>query len=119
MTASSRMEMLGAPRLFVAELKLANGVGWTSLHTTRGGAAEMLDDKADDWGIDDVDTDPQVAEYGISLLPVEDVAYGVVIDFASWTRLAELLDYAEQRKLPIAAAINNLVNAGLSHWTDR
>ncbi len=37
------------------------------------------------------------------------------IDVSSWSRLAEIVEYAERRCIKLDEAIEQLVNSGLSH----
>lgn len=39
----------------------------------------------------------------------------ITIDLSTWTRLAELDEYARKRGITLEEAIRILVNAGLSH----
>lgn len=40
----------------------------------------------------------------------------ILIDVSTWTRLAEVDQYADHRDISREEAIRELVNMGLSHW---
>jgi hypothetical protein len=40
----------------------------------------------------------------------------ILIDVSTWTRLAEVDEYADYRGISREEAIRELVNKGLSHW---
>ena len=42
-------------------------------------------------------------------------AFPIVVDLDTYTRKAELLEYASRRNIDVADAIRELVNTGLSH----
>lgn len=75
--------------VYVVELNLPDGSGWTSVHRTYEGARRRLEEKAEEWGVagwieglaaEEVRGDTctaageygDPATYGISRLPVED-----------------------------------------------
>lgn len=108
--------MSAVNRVFVAEMETATGHGWTSVHTHRADAEAILDEKAEAWGIGNVENS---RTYGISRLPIEGTAdevanLGGALLMASMTRSREVIAYAQARSITPAEAIVGLVNRALS-----